>query len=665
MADARSSSTLSEPSKVAAVTFGFWVIKVLATTLGETGGDWVSMSLDLGYLVGSAIFAAIFVALVWSQVKASRFRPALFWATIVATTTLGTTMADFADRSLGIGYPGGVAIVASLLARAFWSGRGPKAGCPWRTSTRRRRNGSTGARSCFPRRWEQRSATGWRARIVAASGLATSTARSSSGRARSRGGALLLDDGLAHGPLLGRLHIDAATRRHAGRPARQARRERWTSLQPLGGLARLAREHRRLHRLHPAACSQARRCGMTAGAAKAPGRAVKSDGAAANDPSGCRRRLSGSRPVWRRRSAWPFVATSRGILERLSGRQDITLVTLPEGLRKDAAARAVAINDCDVAVLCLPDEAARQAVASIRNPRVRVIDASSAHRTDADWVYGFPEMSPQQSARIAQALRVSNPGCYPTGAVALLRPLVEAGCLRNDAPLSIHAVSGYSGRGREGIEAHEGPGAATALSFQTYGLDLRAADKTPVSVAPFSMRVEPVTEGEFRRFVLAHPQWRRDRVARTFAAAGYLRSWRGPETIADPSGEQAPVVEVSWFAAQAYCESEGARLPTWSRVGIRRRRRRDPSRCARRSGVADAHPRLVRAPRRSAAAAVGGCSANVYGVRDLHGLVWEWVDDFNALLVDADSREQRRPRQAQVLRRRRLSTCRTARTTRC
>ncbi len=117
MTDIRTSSTLTEPSKVAAVTFGFWVTKVLATTLGETGGDWVSMSLNLGYLVGSAIFAVIFVGLVWAQVKASRFYPAVFWATIVATTTLGTTMADFADRSLGIGYPGGVAVVASLLAR--------------------------------------------------------------------------------------------------------------------------------------------------------------------------------------------------------------------------------------------------------------------------------------------------------------------------------------------------------------------------------------------------------------------------------------------------------------------------------------------------------------------------------------------------------------------
>lgn len=165
--------------------------------------------------------------------------------------------------------------------------------------------------------------------------------------------------------------------------------------------------------------------------------------------------------------------TGLEILARLTGRQDITLITLPEALRKDAGARAVAINDCDLAVLCLPDDAARQAVASIRNPRVRVIDASSAHRTDADWVYGFPEMSPQQSGRIAQARRVSNPGCYPTGAIALLRPLVEAGCLRADVPLSVHAVSGYSGRGREGIQAHEGARAHEALSFQLYGLSLQ------------------------------------------------------------------------------------------------------------------------------------------------------------------------------------------------
>lgn len=164
--------------------------------------------------------------------------------------------------------------------------------------------------------------------------------------------------------------------------------------------------------------------------------------------------------------------TGLQILARLADRPDLRLVTLPESRRKDPAARAEAINDCDVAILCLPDEAARQAVASIRNPRVRVIDASSAHRTDPAWVYGFAEMAPGQAGRIAQARRVSNPGCYPTGAVALLRPLVEAGWLRADAPLSIHAVSGYSGRGREGVAAYEGGGAG-GLPFQTYGLALQ------------------------------------------------------------------------------------------------------------------------------------------------------------------------------------------------
>jgi len=123
--DKHSSQARQTLSKVPEVIFGFWVIKIAATTLGETGGDWVSMSLKLGYLVGSAIFAVIFVALVWGQVKARHFRPILYWTTIVATTTLGTTLADYADRSVGLGYPGGVAIVSTLLAASlatwYWS----------------------------------------------------------------------------------------------------------------------------------------------------------------------------------------------------------------------------------------------------------------------------------------------------------------------------------------------------------------------------------------------------------------------------------------------------------------------------------------------------------------------------------------------------------------
>jgi uncharacterized membrane-anchored protein len=101
--------------KVPAVTLGFWIIKIAATTLGETGGDWVSMSLNLGYAVGSAIFIVLFLVAVSAQVAARRFHPFLYWVVIIATTTLGTTLADFADRSLGVGYPGGVSLLVLLL----------------------------------------------------------------------------------------------------------------------------------------------------------------------------------------------------------------------------------------------------------------------------------------------------------------------------------------------------------------------------------------------------------------------------------------------------------------------------------------------------------------------------------------------------------------------
>ncbi|MBG7619991.1 N-acetyl-gamma-glutamyl-phosphate reductase [Herbaspirillum sp. AP02] len=161
------------------------------------------------------------------------------------------------------------------------------------------------------------------------------------------------------------------------------------------------------------------------------------------------------------------------IHERLRGRDDLRILTLPAAERKDARRRAEAINSADIALLCLPDAAAREAVALIENPRVRVIDASSAHRTSPGWVYGFPEMAPEQPQAIASASRVSNPGCYPTGAIALLRPLVQAGLVPADYPLSIHAVSGYSGGGRPQVEQYEGPEAASAAPFVLYGLGLQ------------------------------------------------------------------------------------------------------------------------------------------------------------------------------------------------
>lgn len=173
------------------------------------------------------------------------------------------------------------------------------------------------------------------------------------------------------------------------------------------------------------------------------------------------------------------------IRERLNGRQDLDLLILSDAERKDRARRAEAINQCDIAILCLPDAAARDAVASIHNPAVRVLDASSAHRTTDGWVYGFPELAPGQDARIADASRVSNPGCYPTGAVGLLRPLVDGGHVPSTYPLTINAVSGYSGKGRAGVEEHEGPQRDNAAPYLAYGLQL--AHKHAPEIARYAL----------------------------------------------------------------------------------------------------------------------------------------------------------------------------------
>ena len=159
--------------------------------------------------------------------------------------------------------------------------------------------------------------------------------------------------------------------------------------------------------------------------------------------------------------------------QQLAARGDISLLTLPAAQRKSPAHRAEALNSCDLAILCLPDDAAREAVALVRCPGVRLLDASSAHRTAPGWVYGLPELSSAQADAVRHAGRVSNPGCYPTGMLALVKPLVDAGLLPRDLPLVVHAVSGYSGRGRAGVDAHEGPGATSAPAFQVYGLGLQ------------------------------------------------------------------------------------------------------------------------------------------------------------------------------------------------
>lgn len=148
---------------------------------------------------------------------------------------------------------------------------------------------------------------------------------------------------------------------------------------------------------------------------------------------------------------------------------DITFIQIPFEKRKDMQARRQALNAADIAILCLPDAAACESVRLVDNPHTCIIDASTVHRISPDWVYGFPEMTPEQAGIIAQARRIANPGCYPQGVIALLRPLSDAGYLPQDAHLTVHGVSGYSGGGRQMIEAYQ---QAHPAPFFPYGLTL-------------------------------------------------------------------------------------------------------------------------------------------------------------------------------------------------
>lgn len=167
--------------------------------------------------------------------------------------------------------------------------------------------------------------------------------------------------------------------------------------------------------------------------------------------------------------------TGLEIRERLSKHAGLKLTALEGDKRKDPAARKAALNEADVVILCLPDEAAKEAVALIVNPQVKVIDASTAHRTAPAWTYGFAELAPGQRQAIAQSKRLTNPGCYPTGFLALAAPLVRAGLLPKGFAASVNAVSGYSGGGRAMIVEFENSDADTYTQevVRTYGLSLQ------------------------------------------------------------------------------------------------------------------------------------------------------------------------------------------------
>ncbi len=164
--------------------------------------------------------------------------------------------------------------------------------------------------------------------------------------------------------------------------------------------------------------------------------------------------------------------TGLQIYGRLAQRQDVSVVSIDPAKRKDVTERARLINSVDVAILCLPDAAAREVVALVSSPTVKILDASTAHRTVPNWVYGFPELAPGQRDAIAKSHRVSNPGCYPTGFLAAIRPLVASGLIPASLPVTINAISGYSGGGRKLIETYQAFPAESepAYPYGVYGL---------------------------------------------------------------------------------------------------------------------------------------------------------------------------------------------------
>lgn len=196
--------------------------------------------------------------------------------------------------------------------------------------------------------------------------------------------------------------------------------------------------------------------------------------------------------------------TGLEIADRLAGRADFELITLEGEQRKDPAARREALNAADFAVLCLPDDAAREAVALIDpNGRTRVIDASSAHRVADGWTYGFPELVGRQ--HVAEARRVTNPGCYPTGFLALLVPLLRAGLLPVEWPYTVNAVSGYSGGGKALIARFEADG---DIAYRAYGLRMghkHLAEMQAVAALRHAPVFSPAVVPAFRGMIVDVP----------------------------------------------------------------------------------------------------------------------------------------------------------------
>ena len=226
--------------------------------------------------------------------------------------------------------------------------------------------------------------------------------------------------------------------------------------------------------------------------------------------------------------------TGLRIYERLGGRTDIEMITIPEAYRKDEKARRDAINSADVAFLCLPDAAAREAVAMVENPNTVIIDTSTAHRTDPAFAYGFPELSPSFEEKIKNSKRIAVPGCHASGFIALVHPLIASGILSPSARLTCHSITGYSGGGKKMIGEYESPERDPLLGApRQYGLtqehkhlkEMKAI--TGLSSAPIFC---PIVSDFYSGMVVTVPLFKEDVGGASPAALAeiYRSLYRGP-----------------------------------------------------------------------------------------------------------------------------------------
>lgn len=262
--------------------------------------------------------------------------------------------------------------------------------------------------------------------------------------------------------------------------------------------------------------------------------------------------------------------TGLKIDERLAGRDEIVLLSIPEAQRKDPAAKAEIINAADVVFLCLPDAASRESVGLLAagNTRTRFLDASTAHRTHADWVYGLPELDPRQRDRIRQSRKVAIPGCHASGFILLVRPLVAAGWLAAEHAVTVHSVTGYSGGGKEMIASYEQPAELpeSMRSPRFYALGLQhkhLPEMRAISGLAHAPLFTPIVGNFAQGMVVAVPLLARTLARATTPAevqAFYADYYRGETFVKVMPADTAPVLDNGFLPATACNDTNRAEI---------------------------------------------------------------------------------------------------------